>query len=293
MGVQVFIAQVINGIAIGSIYSLIVVGLNLLLLVRGIMHFAYAHIAVMSMYTSWLILGATDNNLAIALPISIIVATLLTVITEPIFRPLAVRKAFLETVIIGLGIAIIMTDVMSHFINNGLAIAFPPSLVGGGVHIRFGLISFSLGHVYALVGSIAAVTGLIYFLYRRKQGLAFRAMAQDSETARLLGIPLNKTGIYSFAIGGILAGIAGVLLAMTLGSASPALGDKLAINAIIVTLFAGSGNLKGGLIAAFLLGLASALVPAYLPGVWSDAIIFGTIMVVIIIKPQGLFGARV
>lgn len=293
MEVQVFVAQVINGLAIGSVYALIVVGINLLLLVRGIFHFSYTHITVMSMYASWMVLGATHNNLAMAIPAGIVTATLLTTLTEPIFRPLAVRKALLEAVIVALGIGIILTDIMSHFLNHGLAIAFPAMLVGGGAQVRFGMISFSLGHVYTLLGSIAAVIGLLYLLYRRKEGLAFRAMAQNLETARLLGIPLNKTGIYSFAIGGILAGITGVLMAMTLGSASPALGDSLAIKAMVLILFAGSGNLKGGLICALLMGLAEALISAYLPGRWTDALVFGTMMMVIIIKPQGLFGARV
>lgn len=293
MNVQVFIAQVINGLAMGSVYAVVVVGMNLLVLVRGVTHFAYAHIVIISMYALWMALGATDNNLAIAIPIGIVTAVAFTVLSEPFFRPLAKRKALLETVVVALGMGIILTEVMAQFLNYGLAISFPANLVGAGGRITFGMISFSLGNLYSLLGCFAAVMGLFYFLYRRRLGLAFRAVAQDVETARLLGIPINKTGIYSFAIGGILAGISGLLLAMTLGAASPSLGDSLAIKAVVVILFAGLGNLKGGLVAALLVGVAEGLLPAYLPGRWSEAILFTTIMMVIIIKPHGLFGARV
>jgi branched-chain amino acid transport system permease protein len=293
MNINVFIAQIINGLAIGSIYALIVVGMNLLLLVRGVMHFAYPHIIVISMYISWMILGATNNNLALALPAGIIAATLLMTLTEIIFRPFTVRQAFIEIIIAGMGISIIFTEIMSHFLNHGLAIAFPAKLIGGGATFKYGMISFNLGHLYALLVSITAVIILLYFLNHSKTGLSFRAMAQNPEMACLLGIPFKKTGIYSFAICGVLAGISGVLLAMTLGSASPKLGDNLAITAVVLILFAGSGNLKGGLIVALLMGLAESISYAYLPGRWTEAIIFGIIMMVIILKPEGLYGARV
>lgn len=289
---EVFVAQVISGLAIGSTYALIVVGLNLILLVRGVIHFAYAHFTVFSMYVAWLVLGQTNNNLALAIPAGIVCAILLTALTEPVFRPLSLRHAFMETVIAAIGIAIVLTEIMSHFINHGRPITFPASLVGGGATIKLGMIVFSLGHIYTLLGSIGAMIILLYFLYRNKEGRAFRAMAQDTNIARLIGIPFKKTGICSFAICGMLGGITGLFMAMTLGMASPSLGDNLAIKALALVLFAGMGNLKGGVICALAVGLIEALTMAYLPGGWTDAIVFGAIMMVILLRPQGLFGAH-
>jgi branched-chain amino acid transport system permease protein len=289
---EAFVAQVISGLAIGSNYALIVVGINLILLVRGVIHFAYAHFIVFSMYVVWLVLGSTNDNFALAISAGIICAVLLTALTEPVFRPLSLRHASLETVIAAMGMAIIITEIMSHFINHGRPIAFPAALVGGGATIKLGMIVFSLGHVYTLIGSIGAVIILLYFLRHNKEGRAFRAMAQDTNIARLIGIPFNKTGIYSFAICGLLGGITGLFMAMTLGMASPSLGDTLAIKALALVLFAGMGNLKGGLICALAVGLIEALTMTYLPGGWTDAIVFGAIMMVILLKPDGLFGAR-
>jgi branched-chain amino acid transport system permease protein len=289
--VETFLAQFVNGLATGSIYALIVLGMNLLILVRGVVHFSYAHIVVMSMAAGWIVLELT-HNIILAIPTFVITGVVLTTLTEPLFRPLVLRRAFLETVVLALGIGMIITEVMSHFINQGAPLAFPAAITGGGAMIRSGMIAFSLADVYALLGGIAAVIALLYFLYRNKQGRAIRAIAQDVGIARLLGIPFNKTGLYGFAIAGLLAGIIALLITMSLGSASSELGDDIAVKAMILMLFAGMGSLKGGLICALLMGLAEAMALAYLPGRWTEAIFFGIIMIVIIWKPRGLFGAQ-
>jgi branched-chain amino acid transport system permease protein len=289
--VETFLAQFVNGLATGSIYALIVLGMNLLILVRGVVHFSYAHIVVMSMAAGWIVLELT-HNIILAIPTFVITGVALTTLTEPLFRPLVLRRAFLETVVLALGIGMIITEVMSHFINQGAPLAFPAAITGGGAMIRSGMIAFSLADVYALLGGIAAVIALLYFLYRNKQGRAIRAIAQDVGIARLLGIPFNKTGLYGFAIAGLLAGIIALLITMSLGSASSELGDDIAVKAMILMLFAGMGSLKGGLICALLMGLAEAMALAYLPGRWTEAIFFGIIMIVIIWKPRGLFGAQ-
>ncbi len=290
---ETFLAQLVNGLSTGSTYALIVLGMSLLILVRGVVHFSYVNIVVMSMAAAWLVLGQTNSNLILAIPTFIISATVLTIFTEPLFRPLVRRSAFLETIVLALGIGIILTEVMSHFINNGMTIVFPNSLIGGGAIIKLGLVTFSLADVFALLGGIGVMIALLYFLYRHKQGKAIRAMAQNLHVARLLGIPFNSTGIYGFAIAGVLAGIIAMLLAMSVGSASADFGNTFAVKAIILMLFAGMGNLKGGLICAIFMGLAETMAQAYLPGRWTEAIFFGIIMLVIIWKPKGVFGARV
>jgi branched-chain amino acid transport system permease protein len=291
-GMENFVAQLISGLATGSTYALIVVGMALLLLVRGVVHFGFAYIVVMTAYLGWVVLGLTGDNLFISIPAFIVIGTVLTVATEPLFRPLAQKKAFLETMVLGQGIAIILTDVCSHFFNYGQAIAFPRVLTGGGARIRFGIVYFSLGDVYALAGSCVAVVVLLYVLYRSKQGKAIRAMAQDLDVARTLGIPFKRTGIIGFGIAGILAGIVAILIAVTLESASPGMGDSLAIKAMTLMLFAGMGNLTGGMICALILGVVEAMAQAFMPGRWTEAIVFGVVMVVILVRPNGVFGTR-
>jgi branched-chain amino acid transport system permease protein len=288
----VFAAQLINGIGIGAIYALLVLGVNLLVLVRGIVYFSYPHVVMAAMAASWMVLHYTGDNLALAIPMFFLAATVLMVATEPLFRPLVRRGAFLETVVMATGIAIILTDVLSQFVNKGSPAAFPNALRGGGIQVNAGVVSFSLATVLAVAGSIVAVVVLFAFLYRTVLGRGIRAMAQNLRVAKLLGIPFGKTGIIGFAAGGLLAGFIALLLAMTTGSTSAELGDAYAVKVMILVLFSGMGNLRGGLIGAVVMGIIETLAVFYLPGRWSQTVFFGVLMLVILWRPQGVFGSR-
>jgi branched-chain amino acid transport system permease protein len=117
-------------------------------------------------------------------------------------------------------------------------------------------------------------------------------MAQSPFVARLLGIPMIRMGLTSYGIAGFLGGITAVFFAMALGSASPALGDALGLKVIATVLFAGVGNLLGGMFCGLILGVTECIATGYLPGHWSNAIAFSMIMIAVFIKPEGLFGAR-
>jgi branched-chain amino acid transport system permease protein len=287
-----FLAQVINGLALGSIYALVVLGVNMLALVRGVVHFAYSHTIVLSMFAVGVTLNRTDDNLLIGIVVGICVGVVGNVVTEPLFRRLTKRKALMESLVLSMGLAIVITDVISHHINKGMPVSFPSNMIGAGVSIHIGECFISLAHIVAIAGTIVAGAVFAVFLYRHKQGRAFRAMAQDVDKARLLGIPIGRTGVYSFVIAGLLAGVSGLFLAMILGSASSALGDSLAIKALILALLGGLGNLKGGVITALCIGLVESLAVGYLPGLWTQAVVFAVVMVLIIIKPYGVFGTR-
>jgi branched-chain amino acid transport system permease protein len=288
---EVFTAQIINAIALGSIYALLVIGFNLLLVVGGIFPFAYSHIVVLSMYMCWIVLRVTGDNLILGVLAGVLSGTAFSLITEPIFRPLARRGAVLSSFIVAMAISMIITDVMSKRIHGGVVISFPLSLQGQEALITFGIATITAGQIATISGSIVAGIGFFYLLYRTKQGRAFRAMGQSPFAARLLGIPIVKTSIFAYMIAGLLGGISSIFLSMALGSASAVLGDNLALKVMAVALFAGLGNLGGGLVAALVLGLAEGMALAYLPGEWYQAIAFGMIMIIIMIKPKGLFGA--
>ena len=130
-------------------------------------------------------------------------------------------------------------------------------------------------------------------MYKTKQGRAFRAIAEDPNGAKLVGIPILKTGILSYAITGTLGGITAVLLAVLLGSAAPGLGDQMAHKVLAVSIIAGLGNLQGGLIIGLLLGIVEAMVQGYWSGSWSNAVAFVIMLVVILAKPKGVFGTKV
>ncbi len=289
---EVFLALLINGIALGGIYGLLVTGFNLLFVVAGIIQFAYPHIVVLSMYAAWYVLGRTEDNLPLAVLAAIGSGVAISLATEPIFRPLTKRAALMASLIASIGISMVVTDVMSHEFNIGLPVVFPPSFVGRVPVFQVGMATLFRGQLATFIGSIAAVIGFFYLLFRTQTGRAFRAMAQDPFTARLLGIPITKTSIYSYVIAGLLGGVSAVFLITALGTAEPALAGALALKVIAVALFAGLGDLKGGLIAGLIVGIVESMTLGYLPGRLSNAIIFGVIMISIMVRPKGIFAKQ-
>ena len=294
---EIFIAQVINGLSLGSIYVLLVTGFNLLLLVAMIIHFSFPVVVVFSMYIAWIVLGLTGNNIFLGVAAGISSAILFNMITAPMFQHIMKKRGEVDinsTMVLSMGLGMIITDFLSHSINNGFPIAFPDNLTGRaeGAFIQFGMISMSRGAFLALTVGIVFVVGLFWLLYKTKQGRAFRAIAEDPNGAKLVGLPILKTGLQSYALTGFLGGSTAILMAILLGSASPGLGDQLGHKVLAVSIIAGLGNLKGGLIVGLSLGILEALVQGYWSGTWSNAIAFIIMLVAILIKPKGLFGIK-
>ncbi len=294
---DIFIAQVINGLSLGSIYVLLVTGFNLLLLVAMIIHFSFPVVVVFSMYITWIVLGLTGNNIFLGVSAGIASAILFNIITAPMFQHIMKKRGEVDinsTMVLSMGLGMIITDFLSHSINKGFPIAFPDSLTGRaeGAFLKFGMVSMSRGAFLSLGIGIVFVLGLFWLLYKTKQGRAFRAIAEDPNGAKLVGLPILKTGLQSYALTGFLGGSTAILMAILLGSASPGLGDQLGHKVLAVSIIAGLGNLKGGLIVGLLLGILEALVQGYWTGTWSNAIAFIIMLVAILVKPKGLFGMK-
>ncbi|MBA7714435.1 hypothetical protein ES703_123458 [subsurface metagenome] len=182
---------------------------------------------------------------------------------------------------------------MARQLNMGLPISFPTSFTGKGTLLRYGLTSITTGQLITLIGCVAAVIVFLWLVYRTKQGRAFRVIAQQPVIARILGVPITRSGILSWGIAGLMAGVSAIFLAMGLTWASSALAGVLWIKVLAISLFAGLGNLIGGLYGALILAFAETMVLAYLPGDWSNAIAFAMIIIVVAFKPRGLFGVAI
>ena len=292
---QVLIAQIINGLSLGSIYVLLVTGFNLLLLVAMIIHFAYPQVVVFSMYITWVVLQLTGNNILLGVLAGVGSSILLNLISAPLFQKVMKNRGEVDinsTMVLSLAMGMIITDVLSHSFNRGLPIAFPEQLSQSTPVLRIGLITILSGQVWSLGVGVVAVTGFFLLLYKTRAGRAFRAIAEDPSGARLVGIPLLKTGLESYALTGVLGGIIALLLATLLGSASPGLGEQVALKVLAVSIIAGLGNLPGGLVVGLLLGILEAVAQGYISGTWSNVIAFVVMLGVILMKPSGLFGTK-
>lgn len=292
---QVLIAQLINGLSLGSIYVLLVTGFNLLLIVAMIIHFAYPQVVVFSMYIAWIVLRFTGNSIILAVVAAVGSAIIFNLLSAPLFQKIMKNREGVDintTMVLSLGIGMIITDILSHGFNKGLPIAFPANMVGDKSVLEIGLISLSNGQVYSLVVGVIAVSALFWLLYKTRPGRAFRAIAEDPNGARLVGLPLFKTALGSYAVTGVLGGVTAILLAVLLGTTSPGMGEQVANKVLAVSIIAGLGNLTGGLIVGLLLGILEAIVQGYISGSWANAIAFVVMLVVILAKPKGLFGMK-
>ena len=292
---EVFIAQLINGLSLGSIYVLLVTGFNLLLIVAMIIHFSYPQVVVFSMYIAWIVLRFTNNSILLAVLAAVGSAIVFNLLSAPLFQKIMKNREGVDintTMVLSLGIGMIITDILSHGFNKGLPIAFPKNMVGDKSVLEIGLISLSNGQVYSLVVGIIAVSTLFWLLYKTRPGRAFRAIAEDPNGAKLVGLPLFKTALGSYAVTGVLGGVTAILLAVLLGTTSPGMGEQVANKVLAVSIIAGLGNLTGGLIVGLLLGVLEAIVQGYISGSWANAIAFVVMLVVILAKPKGLFGMK-
>lgn len=283
-----FLAQLLNGLSLGSIYALISLGFALLLIVGGVLQYAYSHLVVLSMYVLWFTLTITNNNYFLSFLLAIISGLILGVLTEPIFRILTNREAIFSTFIVSIALALLITDIISRKIHGGFSVSFE-DMPGKEILISSGIIAMNTGQIITLAGSIISVGIFFYFLYKTKLGRVQRAIAQSPKDAKLLGIPILKTRLLSYLIAGFFGGISAIFLSLSMGYAGPVLGNNLAIKVLAISLVAGLGNLKGGLIIALLLGILEAMAIGYVPGDWSDGIAYGVIIIIVLIKPEGLF----
>jgi len=286
---QALIAYLEAGIVSGSIYSLIAIGMNLLLVVSDVIQFAYGEIVVISMYVCWLILKASGNYVYAFLG-ALATSLVLTLALEPLLRNLRDKRLVVETMVLTIAVGMILTEIMSHFLNAGLPIAFPPSLVGGGSEVTFGLIRITAADGYVVLATLVLLAGLYYFLFKTKQGKALRAISYNIQVARLLGLPLQRATTVSFVIAGLMSGTTALLFVITIGAASPELGAHVTFKGMAVMLLGGMGSLKGAVVGGYALGTIECLVRGYFIGDWVDAIAMGFVMIIIVLRPSGIIG---
>ena len=147
--------------------------------------------------------------------------------------------------------------------------------------------------IVTIIASVIIMVGLTWFTSRTRMGKAMRAVSEDRDAAQLMGINVNSTISITFAIGSALAAIAGVLLCSTVPTLQPTTGSMPGIRAFTAAVFGGIGSIPGAMIGGILLGIIEALSKAYLASQFSDAIVFGILIIILLVKPAGLLGKQV
>ena len=282
-----FITQVLNGLQLGSIYALVALGYTMVYGIILLLNFAHGDIIMVGAYISWLVMSKLGLNPAIAVVLSIVGCMLLGVLIDKVaYAPLrdAPRLSILITAI---GV--------SYFLENGSQLLFGadakvvPAYTSVS-NIQVGDLTLSFSAIVTVVVTAVATVILTFLVQKTKLGKAMRAVSEDMGAARLMGINVNTTISFTFAVGSALAGIGAVLYCMAYTQASPTMGIMLGTKAFVAAVLGGIGSIPGAVIGGLLVGFAEVFVSAIGLSVWQDAVVFLLLIVVLIVKPTGLLG---
>ncbi|MCW3003782.1 MAG: inner-rane translocator [Conexibacter sp.] len=284
------IQNIIDALALGSLYALFALGVALIFGIMRLVNFAHGELIMVAAYTLVLV---GDVPFVVKIGAAILVAIIIALIMERVaMRP--VRDSNPTTLLI--------TSFAVSYLLQNLAILILGSTprsgqVSGALSQSFqiGAVSVSKLNVVTVGVTLALLAGLALFLNRTATGVQMRAAAENFRMARLLGVPANRVIATAFGISGLLAAIAAIFLTAQTGTVSPTLGLTPVLFAFMATVLGGLGSLSGAVVGGFLLGGASVALQALLPvGIsgYRDAFLFGAVLLVLVLRPQGLIVPR-
>jgi branched-chain amino acid transport system permease protein len=285
MTINLLLNQLITGVALGSVFVLVAVGLSLIFGLLTVVNFAHGAFYMFGAYVGVAVLMAGGNFWVALLVVPLALGTLGLVIERWLVRPLYGR-GIEYPILLTFGLAFVMIDVVRMIYGDvGIPFNIPTALVGA---VNLGIGYFPRYRLF-LVGATALILVVLWlFLERSSLGLIIRAGSRDSEILRVLGVNTGRIWLLVFALGIALAGLAGVLAA-PIHSVSPEMGVPVLIEAFVVTVIGGMGSLKGAVIAGLLVGVVSSMTSMIFPAM-SHISIFILMALVLLVRPHGLFG---
>ena len=282
----------INGLSIGSIYAIIALGYTMVYGIAKMLNFAHGDVIMVGAYISYCVMIYMDMPPVVAILAAIVVCTVLGVLIEALaYRPLRGTS----------GLAVLITAIgVSYFLQNaaqliwGVAQKTYSSVVAmESIHLFGGKILITGEVIVTIITSAVVMVCLTLFTNKTRMGKAMRAVSEDRDAAQLMGINVNRTIAVTFAIGSALAAIAGVLLCSASPALKPTTGSMPGIRAFTAAVFGGIGSIPGAMLGGILLGVIEELCKGLISTQFSDAIVFGVLIIVLLVKPTGLLGKQV
>ncbi len=288
-----FLQTLISGLSLGSIYALIALGYTMVYGIAKMLNFAHGDIIMVGAYsviTTTMISANIPGIVAIA--VSIIVCVVLGVTIEFLaYRPL--RKApSLSVLITAIGVSYLLQN-LSLLIFGSEQKSFVLNDIFGKIKpITFGGLTINGITLLTLIVTVVIMLALTLFINKTRMGKSMRAVSEDKEAAELMGINVNRTITVTFAIGSALAAIASVFYGGAYTYIRPTTGSMPGIKAFTAAVFGGIGSIPGAMLGGVMLGVIEKFAESML-SVWSNAIVFGVLILVLIVKPTGLLGKKI
>jgi branched-chain amino acid transport system permease protein len=286
-----FVQQLINGLSLGSIYALIALGYTMVYGIVMLINFAHGDILMVGAYAGYFILtrfGVTPLSLAAAFAFSMTLCALLGVLIERLaYRPLR-NAPRLNSLITAIAVSLILQNAarVLPFIGPNPR-QFPRPAVSS---LSLGAISISNIQLIVIVLAALLMLALNYIINYTRRGKAMRAVSFDLRAASLMGISVNGTISFTFALGSILAAAGGMLFAFAYPQVSPTMGTMPGLKAFVAAVFGGIGSIPGAMLGGFILGIAETLTKGFLSSQYADAISFSILIIILLVKPTGVLG---
>jgi len=283
------IAQIIvNGILLGGLYAGVSIGFSIIWGVMNIINLAHGSMIVLGAYITFLVSEQTGLDPFLTIPISGTVLFLLGYALQTFLINLIVRASVFMTLIFTFGLDMLLINVILIVFTadvHSLPVAYAQQTLP-----VFGL-TIPYGRLIVFVLAIALTVGLKLFLDATRTGRAIKATSFDQDAAALAGIDIDRIYALTFAIGAMMAGMAGALIAV-IYSFSPVMGDSFTMKSFVVVVLGGLGSIPGAILGGIVLGVVENTSSYFLDPGYRDAIGFGLLVLVLILRPEGLLGKR-
>lgn len=285
-----FLSNLVSGLSLGSIYAMIALGYTMVYGIAKMLNFAHGDLIMVGAFSVIVAVSNLSLPPIVACILAVAVCMIFGVVIEKVaYKPL--RKSQPLTVLItAIGV--------SYFLQSLALLTFGstqksfPSMIKVNP-IVIGELTIRGESIATLVMATIIMSLLTLFIQKTKIGKAMRAVSEDKDAAELMGISVNKTITITFAIGSVLAAIAGIFFGSTYGFIGPYTGSMPGIKAFVAAVFGGIGSIPGAMIGGILLGVLENLSKAYISTELSDAIVFGVLIFVLVLKPTGLLGKTI
>lgn len=287
-----FIQQLINGITLGSVYALISLGYTMVYGIIKLINFAHGDIFMVGAYIAYLSVTYLKLDLIPSLILSMTFCSVLGMLIEKFaYKPLR-NSPRISALITAIGVSLLLENLM-QIIMGADSRVFPRLVDEKNYHLLQGRIVVNNKQIYLLIITILLMIILNFVVKKTKIGKAMRAVSQDMDAARLMGINVDTTISYTFAIGSALAAAAGVLVGLYYNTINPLMGVLPGLKAFIAAVFGGIGIIPGAMLGGFSLGIIETLVSGYGSSMYKDAVAFALLILILIIKPSGLLGKNI
>ncbi len=297
---RLFIQELVNGLTQGSVYALIALGYSMVYGILKLLNFAHGDVYMVGAFIGYFVIQWFGGASHIGIPVPILLLAMFLVagggcgmlgvaMERFAYRPLR-NAPRIAPLITALGVSFFLENTALLFFGGAYRIYNTSSFISFGTGIHIGVLSIDIVRIMVIVLSVVLMVALRLIVNRTRLGKQMRAVAADREAAEMLGINVDFTIAATFFLGSALAGVSGVMAGLVYNSVWNYMGFTAGLYAFTAAVVGGIGSISGAVLGGLLIGLAQSFITGYVSSLYTDLIVFGILIAVMLVRPSGLLG---